>query len=162
MASKTETYKQSMASILSGIDADTQNRAAAIFDGDKQAAFEDATKVAWAGTAIATDDTFEIEWKSLSSPDYASLASVLQEAHNQASAGKGADRHSQGEPFTQQPIMAIGRMCGIGFHAGQIQKKAQEAGRMHERGDHEAAIREFLGVINYAAAAILLVRERSK
>jgi hypothetical protein len=88
------------------------------------------------------------------------LAGVLSEALAQASNGKGQERHGGGKPFLRQPIMEIARMTGdTGGHTFQIMKKAQEANRMVGRGQHDAAVREYLGVINYAAAAILLIRE---
>lgn len=93
-------------------------------------------------------------------PDYATLAGILQAAHDQAANGKGAERHAEGNPFLDQPIMNIARMLGdTGGHAYQIMKKAQEAHRMVKRDQFEAAEREVLGIINYAAAMILLIRE---
>lgn len=92
---------------------------------------------------------------------YHDLARTLQEALEQASQGKGEERHGHGKPFTDQPIFEIGRMLGdTGGHAYQIMKKAQEAYHMTGREQHDAAVRELLGVINYAAAAILLIREQ--
>lgn len=41
---------------------------------------------------------------------YEPLAAVLQEALQQASSGKGRERHSQDKPFDRQPILEIGRM----------------------------------------------------
>jgi hypothetical protein len=94
---------------------------------------------------------------------YAPLVAVLNLALEQASAGKGRDRHSDDKPFLEQPIMEIARMLnGTGGHAYQIMKKAQEASRMVARGQHDAAVAEYLGVINYAAAAVLLIRERGE
>ncbi|QND53448.1 hypothetical protein HB779_17305 [Phyllobacterium sp. 628] len=96
----------------------------------------------------------------ISSPMYGSLAGILQAAHDQAATGKGHGRHADEKPFLEQPIMEIARMLGdTGGHSYQIMKKAQEANRMVKRKQHDAAVREFLGVINYAAAAILLIRE---
>ncbi len=93
-------------------------------------------------------------------PNYASLAGILQAALEQAQYGKGHLRHSDGKPFLEQPIMEIARMLGdTGGHSYQIMKKAQEANRMVRREQYDAAVSEFLGVINYAAAAILLIRE---
>jgi len=92
---------------------------------------------------------------------YDALASVLREAHAQAASGKGSERHANGRGFTEQPIMEIPRMLG-GSPEGQlyqIMKKAQEANGMVKRKEAEAAIRELLGVINYAAAAVLTIRE---
>jgi hypothetical protein len=90
---------------------------------------------------------------------YEELARILEQAYNQSAKGKGRKRHANNLPFREQPIMEIGRMSGIGGHVYQIMKKAQEAGNMHKRGEHEAAIAEFYGVIVYAAAAVLLAEE---
>lgn len=88
------------------------------------------------------------------------LAGTLLAALDQAASGKGQERHGGGKPFLEQPIMEIARMLdGTGGHAFQIMKKAQEANRMVGREQYDAAVREYLGVINYAAAAILLIRE---
>lgn len=93
-------------------------------------------------------------------PAYASLAGILQAAHDQAASGKGRVRHSDDKPFLNQPIMEIGRMLGgIDGHSYQIMKKAQEAARMVRREQYDAAVQELFGVINYAAAAVLLIRE---
>lgn len=91
---------------------------------------------------------------------YMALAVVLQAALDQAAKGKGRERHSDDKAFTEQPIMEIARMLGdTGGHSYQIMKKAQEANRMVHRRQFEAAKAEFYGVINYAAAAVLLIRE---
>lgn len=92
--------------------------------------------------------------------DYASLAGVLNDAFEQSSIGKGRVRHSNNKPFLEQPIMEIARMIGdTGGHAYQIMKKAQEANRMVRRNQYNAAVDELYGVIIYAAAAVILVRE---
>ncbi len=78
-------------------------------------------------------------------------------ALEQASHGKGAERHGQGKPFDQQPMMQISRMLN-GSPVGcmyQAIKKTQEASRM----DADAAQRELLGAINYLAGAYLLLEE---
>lgn len=90
---------------------------------------------------------------------YEELSRVLHQAYRQSANGKGRERHGNGRPFDQQPIMNIARMTGIGGHTYQISKKAQEAGNMIPRGQHDAAIAEFYGVIVYAAAAVLLTEE---
>jgi len=101
-------------------------------------------------------------WDDFAEVGYERLAGVLQQAHDQAAKGKGNARHANGKPFLKQPIMEIGRMVGPGYQTGQIMKKAQEANSMAGRGDFDAAKAELLGVINYAAAAILLLEERRK
>lgn len=87
---------------------------------------------------------------------------ALQAAHNQAMEGKGKERHGGDTPFVEQPIMAIQRMLEgspVDGHLFQVMKKAQEAGRMAKRGDGEAATRELYGVIVYAAAAVMRLKE---
>ena len=93
------------------------------------------------------------------SEDYDPLASALADALEQASEGKGKERHANGRPFDRQPIMEIGRMVGLGYPTGQAQKKIQEAVGMAGRCERDAAERELLGAIVYCAAAVLLVRE---
>lgn len=96
---------------------------------------------------------------------YTSLASVLREAYDQAASGKGQQRHNPRSTFfDQQPILEIGRMVGLGFHAGQAMKKAQEAATRFQRNpqsreERERAVAELLGAINYLAAGIILIRE---
>ncbi|MCW2275133.1 hypothetical protein GJ654_10390 [Rhodoblastus acidophilus] len=87
---------------------------------------------------------------------YEPLRRALQAAFEQSAYGKGNERHANGKPFDEQPIMEIVRLfgqAGIVGHAYQIIKKAQEAGNMALRGKTDAARAEFLGVIVYAAAA---------
>lgn len=91
---------------------------------------------------------------------YESLKEVFQQAYNQASSGKGKERHSYGdnEPYEKQLICSISRRLQNPLIAGpcfQVCKKTLEAGRL----DPDAAIRELLGAINYAAAAIILLQE---
>jgi len=90
---------------------------------------------------------------------YAPLREVLNRALEQAAHGKGADRHANGQPFTDQPIMVIARMSGLAFHIGQSMKKAQEASTMAGRGNPQNAVFELLGAINYLAAAVILIEE---
>lgn len=87
--------------------------------------------------------------------NYNSLAKVFDEAYLQASRGKGAERHSSGEAFNQQPICSISRQVGIGFALGQAVKKIFESQRL----EGESGNRELLGAINYIAAAIIVRRE---
>lgn len=113
--------------------------------------------VAYAETSTPTKSPAPV---ILGDPAYQSLAGVLQHAHDQAASGKGNERHSDGQPFLEQPILEIARLLGdTGGHSYQIMKKAQEANRMVKRQQLDAAVEEYLGVINYAAAAILLIRE---
>lgn len=88
--------------------------------------------------------------------DHQALRDVLDEAYEQAANGKGRERHANGNAWLNQPIFEIGRMVGVGFNTGQAIKKLQESSRM----DPDAAVRELLGAIVYAASAIQLIREK--
>lgn len=90
---------------------------------------------------------------------YESLAKELQSALEQASQGKGKERHASNEPFEHQKIFIITRWVQCSPAAAllyQVIKKAAESARM----DTDAALRELDGVINYAAAAKILLREQ--
>ena len=95
----------------------------------------------------------------IENPDYAGLGRALGAAYNQAAAGKGKERHANGQPFERQPTMEISRMVGPGYALGQAMKKSQEAGRMLSREEHDRAQAEMLGAINYLAACWLYVEE---
>lgn len=90
---------------------------------------------------------------------YHDLQSILADAYAQSAHGKGKERHANEKPFDRQPIMEIGRMVGPGYAIGQLIKKAQEAMTMQGRDQYDAAERELLGTIVYAAAAVKLIRE---
>lgn len=90
---------------------------------------------------------------------YEPLLDVLVEALRQAQHGKGKERHANGRPFLDQPIMEIGRMVGPGFNIGQAIKKGQEAIRLP---DTERQVAELLGGIVYLAAAVILLREKER
>lgn len=86
--------------------------------------------------------------------DYHSLTGVLVRAYEQAAKGKGAVRHADGRPFTEQPMQTISEL--LGTHEGllyQAMKKIQESNRLEK----EPAIRELLGAINYLAGAIIFL-----
>lgn len=90
-------------------------------------------------------------FEPLKAEGYEDLAFILEAAFNQAAHGKGNDRHANGKPFSEQPIMKLQELYGPGFALGQIAKKAEECQRM----EVEAAVKELLGVIVYASGAIL-------
>ena len=93
---------------------------------------------------------------------YEALETVLCAAYNQAANGKGKERHAQDDPFLEQPIMEIGRLLkSIDGELYQAIKKAREGLIMARNGEADRAVREFLGAINYVAAATLLVAEQS-
>lgn len=93
---------------------------------------------------------------------YELLSNILQDAFEQASTGKGKERHGRGLPWHEQAIFTLGRQYGPGGTGFQAAKKIGEAMGMIERGEYEAAEREILGTIVYAAATVALVREKAK
>ena len=116
---------------------------------DMEAAFKDDQLYVCRGDEFLEDSDL----------NYDSLARVLKMAYNQASEGKGKERHANGEKFEDQPIMTIAKGHGLGYQTGQAAKKLQEAHTLLKlRGKH-AAIQEILGAINYAAAAVLLIEQ---
>ena len=87
---------------------------------------------------------------------YQPLANVLQDALDQAQAGKGSQRHANGKPFLEQPIITDGRACGLAGPAFQARKKILEALNCpHE----ERAVQDLLGAIVYTAAMVILKEE---
>ena len=99
-------------------------------------------------------------------PGYESLQLVLKLAYEQAAQGKGKERHAGGRVFDNQPIMTIPRtlngIAGLGGLAYQVNKKTTEAVNMAVRDQVDAAQREFLGAINYLAAAYLYAESLKK
>ncbi len=93
-------------------------------------------------------------------PGYQSLAEVLDEALDQAQAGKGKERHVvSGEAFEDQKIILLNLM--IGSNHGDIfqaLKKSIESVRL----PYERARAELLGAINYLAAAVIVLDERHR
>jgi hypothetical protein len=90
--------------------------------------------------------------------DYEALMGVLRRAYEQASAGKGRERHAaENEPFGQQVICEVTRRLGTGYPLGQAVKKIYESQRLGgARGVHE-----LLGAINYIAAAVIVMEENT-
>lgn len=82
---------------------------------------------------------------------YACLARVLDEALEQASVGKGHERHAQARLFLEQPMQQLISLYGPGFALGQAGKKMQEAQRLSP----EARRKELLGAIVYIAGVIV-------
>ena len=88
--------------------------------------------------------------------EYISLGLVLQSALEQASRGKGKERHaSEGEDYSDQIICEVTRRLGSGYPLGQAVKKIYEAQRL----GGEKGIAELLGAINYIAAAVIVEQE---
>ena len=88
--------------------------------------------------------------------NYDRLDGVLKAALDQACNGKGAERHSDGQGFEDQPIMWIEREFKS-FQLGQAVKKIHESQRLGP----DAAVRELLGAINYLAAKVVMVESES-
>lgn len=88
--------------------------------------------------------------------EYISLGLVMQSALEQASKGKGRERHaSEGEAYEDQIICEVARRVGLGYPLGQAVKKIYESQRIGgERG-----VAELLGALNYVAAAVIVMRE---
>ena len=89
---------------------------------------------------------------------FESLRDVLDAAYHQAAHGKGQERHGGGLPFTEQPIFSLIRDHGVGFATGQAAKKLAESHRLPP----DAARRELLGAIVYAAAAYIAFLDEDK
>lgn len=91
---------------------------------------------------------------------YDSLRAIYAQALEQAQGGKGLERHANGLPFDQQPICQGGRRFGVGCLVYQAWKKSHETPVLLAMDNgKERAVRELLGVINYAAAAIIVLQE---
>lgn len=101
-------------------------------------------------------------------PDsHQSLYKVLKEALDQASQGKGQERHANGLPYEEQPMQVIsGLLHSSEGLAWQVIKKTQEAhgilSRARASGDPEQIAKakafhrkELLGAINYLAGALI-------
>ncbi len=98
----------------------------------------------------------DIEKRKRVYPGYQPLANVLQAALDQAQAGKGNQRHANGKPFLEQPIITDGRACGLAGPAFQARKKILEALNCP---DEERAVQDLLGAIVYTAAMVILKEE---
>jgi len=92
-------------------------------------------------------------------PGYETLAKILHRAYTQAATGKGAERHANEQPFSEQPMQSIADKHGVGFLLGQADKKMTEAHNMMRRGETDKAVHELLGAINYIAGAILFAEK---
>lgn len=90
---------------------------------------------------------------------YDSLRSVLLAAFDQASQGKGRERHAEDKPFDKQDICQEARDLGLAFPLGQARKKLKESLKLLDIRGPNAAIAEILGAINYAAAAVIVLQE---
>lgn len=92
------------------------------------------------------------------------LESIFADVLAQVTAGKGVERHGKTEggkdlTFFEQPIMTITRYVGNGYPLGQAMKKLSEVPALMKHKGRDAAYKEILGAIAYAAAAALNIRE---
>lgn len=99
---------------------------------------------------MGSDEGMDIPFEVVD-PDYRELDRVLSLAFDQASKGKGKERHACNLPFEQQPIIRIQQLVGQGYALGQAMKKLQESQRLPKK----MALAEMLGAIVYIAAAYL-------
>ena len=89
--------------------------------------------------------------------EYISLGLVMQSALEQASKGKGRERHaSEGESYEDQIICEVARRVGLGYPLGQAVKKIYESQRLIP----QLGVQELLGAMNYLAAAVIVMQER--
>ena len=88
------------------------------------------------------------------SDNYKLLEEVYAMAHEDASGGKGKERHADDNPYQEQPIMWIEKYFKS-YQLGQSVKKLHESQRLPK----EAAINELLGAINYIAAHVIFLKE---
>lgn len=85
--------------------------------------------------------------------DYLPLLRTFLGALEQAAYGKGRERHANGLPFTEQPILTMARMLDSDAgRAQQVIKKTIEARSLPSK---TARINELRGTLVYAAAMIL-------
>lgn len=90
-------------------------------------------------------------------PGYERLTAVLQAALDQASKGKGAERHANDLPFEEQRMLGISHLLDSdGGLAYQACKKVAESRGMA----HDARERELLGAINYIAGMVIFHQDR--
>lgn len=93
--------------------------------------------------------------KSLAEGNYKELSGVFNKALEQASYGKGKERHANNLPFEKQRMQTLTDAFGLGFTLGQAAKKCAEAKGMAARDDLQAAKFELLGALNYIAGAYI-------
>lgn len=92
------------------------------------------------------------------------IESVFADVLDQVTKGKGFERHGETDggrwlTFSEQPIMTITRYVGNGYPLGQAMKKLSEVPALMKHKGRDAAYKEILGAIAYAAAAALYLKE---
>lgn len=89
--------------------------------------------------------------EKVENPNYDKLMSVLMDAFQQASSGKGEERHGGGIGFEDQDMLHIMDRVGPGFGLGQAIKKLVESQKLKGKKARD----ELLGAIVYAAGTIV-------
>ena len=87
--------------------------------------------------------------------NYKRLEDVLKSALEQASSGKGLERHADNQSYEEQPIMWIEKYFKS-YQLGQAVKKMHESQRLSK----DMAIEELKGAINYIAARIIHIQDK--
>jgi len=108
---------------------------------------------------MAIVDNVKVEWgeEMENNDNYKSLLNALDLAHKRASVGKGKKRHADNNKFEEQPICTEMRLMNTTIPAVyQVRKKAIEQLRF----DTSASINEWLDVIVYSCAAVIVLLEK--
>lgn len=94
----------------------------------------------------------------LCAPGYERLTAVLKAAHDQATYGKGADRHANNLPFHEQRMQQISQLFDspLGM-AYQVAKKVAEGITLPT---HDRQVAELLGAINYIAGIVIFLEDK--
>ena len=87
------------------------------------------------------------------------LERIFELALEQATKGKGEERHGNSTDFTDQPWVGLAKVHGSGFLTGQAQKKIMEAVANREDSNYLWYEREILGAINYLAMNLIYEKE---
>lgn len=91
---------------------------------------------------------------------YERLAKVLQDAHDHAARGKGADRHAKDLPFDKQRMQAISHLIdspdGMAY---QVCKKVVEGLGLPTLARQKA---ELWGAINYLAGIVIFLEDKGE
>ena len=89
--------------------------------------------------------------------NYQSLTKVFKEAFEEATVGKGKERHAENVPIEKQLTLLIEK-ADLGFLRGQAVKKLFESKRLEK----PQAIKELLDAINYSAFKIISLRDEEE
>lgn len=122
-----------------------------IIIGHNGAAMVQMTPSALANHVTPAANDNQVPATTLSAAGYESLAHVLARAFDQASNGKGQERHANALPFHKQPMQVIAGQVGPAFLTGQAIKKIQGSQVLPARRD----VAELLGAINYIAGVVI-------